>query len=237
MNRASSNFAGAWSGRHSCLPTPGGADILACGGADILVCHEFASAGAYSPPPSELVLPRSIIRADSEGRNAPARRPEAGKNACPTGRQECLPHQRRGFTLIEVLATLLLLAIALPVILHGISIATSAGSLAKQRSEAYGLCESKLNELLATGQYQYGNLSGDFSPDFPKYRWIATVQDWTDPNTEQLDVHVKWTSRGAEQDVVLSSLVYPNASPATLGSSGSPTPSTGTNTGSSGGIR
>lgn len=141
------------------------------------------------------------------------------------------------FTLIEVLATLLLLAIVLPVIMRGISMATSAGSLAKQRSDAYGLCESKLNELLATGQYQYGNLSGDFSPDYPQYRWTAQVLDWTDPNVEQLDVHVLWNSRNSQQDIVLSSLVYPNANPATLGST-SPTPSTGTNTGSSsGGIR
>ena len=144
---------------------------------------------------------------------------------------------RPAFTLIEVLATLLLLGIALPAIMHGIALATSAGSIAKQRSEAYGLCESKLNELLATGQYQYGNVSGDFSPDFPKYQWSAIIQDWSDPNVQQLDVHVKWTARGTQQDIVLSTLVYPNANPATLGAT-SPTPSTGTNTGSStGGIR
>jgi len=142
----------------------------------------------------------------------------------------------RAFTLIEVLATLMLLAIVLPVVMRGISMATSAGSMAKQRSDAYGMCESKLNELLATGQYQNGNLTGDFSPDFPQYRWTANILDWTDPNVEQLDVHVLWTSRGADQDVFLSTLVYPNANPSTLGST-SPTPSTGTNTGNTGGIR
>lgn len=133
-----------------------------------------------------------------------------------------------GFTLIEVLAALLLLAIVIPVIMRGISLATAAGSLAKQRSDAYSLCESKLDELLATGQWQYGNLSGDFNPDYPKYRWSANVVDWTDPSVEQLDVHVTWTRNGKDKDVVLSTLVYPNANPSDPGASGASTSSSGT---------
>lgn len=141
----------------------------------------------------------------------------------------------RAFTLIEVLATVLLLAIVLPVVMHGISLATSAASTSKHRGDAYGLCESKLNELLATGQWQYGNLSGDFSPDAPNYRWSAEVSDWTEPNVEQLDVHVKWNARNAEQVVTLSTLIYPNANPNTMGSTTSGT--SGTSGSTIGGVR
>lgn len=135
--------------------------------------------------------------------------------------------QRPGFTLIEVLATLLLLAIVLPVIMNAISLATSAGSVAKQRSDAYTLCESKLDELVATGQWQYGNLGGDFSPDFPRYRWTASMADWTDPTVQELDVHVLWTMRGREQDLMLSTLVYPNANPSDPGAAGASTSGSG----------
>lgn len=134
----------------------------------------------------------------------------------------------RAFTLIEVLATLLLLAIALPAVLRGISMATSAASQAKHRGDAYGLCQSKLNELLATGQWQNGNLAGDFNPDNPGYRWSASTLAWTDPSVEQLDVHVIWTGRGKEQDVVLSTLVYPNSNPSNPGADSPSTGTTGT---------
>jgi general secretion pathway protein I len=115
----------------------------------------------------------------------------------------------RGFTLIEVLATLLLMTIALPVIMHGISLATSAGSLAKRRTEAASLTNSKLNELVATGQWQSGQLSGDFGTDWPDYTWSAQLNDY-DGTNKQLDVTVNWIGRGGEQEAMtLSTLVYP----------------------------
>lgn len=154
---------------------------------------------------------------------------------CSRGRSKRRGHPARGFTLIEVLAALLLLAIALPAVLRGISLATSAASQAKHRGDAYGLCQSKLDELLATGQWQYGNLSGDFNPDNPGYRWTASLVGWTDPSVEQLDVHVIWTMRGKEQDVVLSTLVYPNANPSDPGADSPSTGTTGTSGTSAGG--
>ena len=117
---------------------------------------------------------------------------------------------RRGFTLVEVLATLMLMTIALPVILQTISIATSAASLSKRRVEASLLCQSKVDELIATGQWQNGQLSGDFQPDWPDYTWTAQVEDF-DGVSQELDVTINWLGRGNIQDsLTLSTLVYPN---------------------------
>jgi type II secretory pathway pseudopilin PulG len=118
------------------------------------------------------------------------------------------PHQGRGFTLVEILATFVLVAIILPVAMKGISLATTMASLSKERIEAATLAETKLAELLATGEWQNGNLSGDFSPDWPKYRWSAEVQDWQETTLRQLDVRVEWESRGMKRDVQLTTLVY-----------------------------
>src|SRR5260370_36095537 len=77
-----------------------------------------------------------------------------------------------GFTLVEVLAALMLLAIVLPVAMRGISMATALASSAKHRDEAAVLAKSKLDELVATHAWQSQALSGNF--DFrPEYRWSA----------------------------------------------------------------
>ena len=59
--------------------------------------------------------------------------------------------RRGGFTLIEVLATMLLLGIVLPVAMRGVSVALSAAGTARHLSEAAVLAEAKLNELATPG--------------------------------------------------------------------------------------
>jgi general secretion pathway protein I len=121
--------------------------------------------------------------------------------------------RRRGFTLIEVLATMMLMAIVLPVIMRGISMATRAASSAKRRTEAAALAEAKLGELISTGQWQNGSLSGDFGADWPGYRWQAQVQQFTQQDSDQqllqeLDVHVTWNAFNEDRDLVVSTLIY-----------------------------
>ncbi len=114
------------------------------------------------------------------------------------------------FTLIEVLATLLLMAIVLPAVMQGVTLATGAGSAARWRTEAAGLAKSKLSEIIATDQWQQGNLSGDFNPDWPGFQWQATVQPWPgDTNgtgLQQVDLTVTWTERGRSESLTLTTL-------------------------------
>jgi len=118
---------------------------------------------------------------------------------------------RKGFTLIEVLAALLLIAIVLPVVMQGLSLASAAAGSARRRTEAAGLAESKLNELVATGSWQTGNVSGDFAPDWPEYRWEAALSTYSSDSSgqslEEIDLRVMWTQRGREESVALSTLV------------------------------
>ena len=130
-------------------------------------------------------------------------------------------HRGRGFTLIEVLAALLLMAVVMPVVMNGISLATRTSSTARRRDEAAGLAQAKLAEIIASGQWQNGNLSGDFSPDWPDYRWEAALQaqmnsnlgiTTTEVTLQQLDLRVIWRARNAEDSVTLSTLVYQRTS-------------------------
>ena len=117
--------------------------------------------------------------------------------------------QNRGaFTVIEVLATLTLVAIVFPVVINGLSLCLATAENARQQAQAASLAQSKLAELVATGQLYDAELSGDFEPDWPEYRWSAQLNDWEDSRLIQLDVSVIWTRRGEDRDVMLSTLVY-----------------------------
>ena len=137
----------------------------------------------------------------------------------------------RGFTLVEVLATVMLMAIVIPAITRGISVATANASSSRMRTEAAGLAESKLNELLATGQWQNGQTSGDFGTDWPDYRWNATAGSWqydtTNAGLQQLDVQVTYKFRNTAQTVTVSSLTYVRADNTGTGSSSGTGSSTG----------
>jgi type II secretion system protein I len=118
---------------------------------------------------------------------------------------------RRGFTLLEVLFTLMILGLMLPSAMRIVSMTSTGTNLARHRSEASALAESKLTELVGTGQWQNGASSGDFSADgWPTYAWTADVVNWDQAeNMQQLRVTVTWTDpeRG-EDSVYVDTLVY-----------------------------
>jgi prepilin-type N-terminal cleavage/methylation domain-containing protein len=122
---------------------------------------------------------------------------------------------RRGFTLIEVLATLLLMTIALPAIMQCINIGQRVGSKAKEMTEAAGLAHAQLSQILADQTWQQGSTSGNFSElgdDYKMYNWSLNVQPWTQDDTElqlqELDLTVTWFDGGHESSIVLSSMAY-----------------------------
>jgi general secretion pathway protein I len=138
-----------------------------------------------------------------------------------------VPHSARGFTLVEVLATIMLLAIVIPALKEGITVATGLASSSRLRTEAAGLAESKLNEVLATGEWQNGQTSGDFGTDYPTFRWQATVTSWpydtTSAGLQQIDMEVTYRFRNSDQTVKLSTLTYVRADNTGTGSTGSGT--------------
>ena len=129
---------------------------------------------------------------------------------------------RRGFTLIEVLATMLLIAIVLPTVMRGVAAASGTATQTRRRTEAAGLAQSKLEELITTSEWQAGVLSGDFGADYPDYRWRAQVNAWpldqTTAGIQQVDCIVAWTTRnGTEDSVMVSTLTYARSTSATAG--------------------
>ena len=113
------------------------------------------------------------------------------------------------------------MAIVLPVALRGITLALAMGSSTTRRTEATLLVQSKLAELVATGAWQDSDLEGDFSQTpsgetlttsqdegTTTFSWAATAEDWLDQSVKELTVRVMWESRGAQSEVVLTTLVF-----------------------------
>jgi prepilin-type N-terminal cleavage/methylation domain-containing protein len=144
----------------------------------------------------------------------------ARRRRAPLGRRR----RQRGLTLIEVMATVVLLGVVLPVAMEGLSYCVAAAGAARQRDEAAGLAEAKMAEIIATGDWQYqASFAGDFGEDFPEYRWEAQVLNTPDAELDtlrELAVRVTWTSRGEPREFDVSTYVYQPADSTTTSTSG-----------------
>ena len=132
-----------------------------------------------------------------------------------------------GFTLIEVLATLVLLGIVVPVAMRGVSLALAAASTARRTAEAASLAAGKLNELIVDGSWQTSGNTGDFAAEnHPEYTWTCENAS-RDYGTYEVVLTVAWTQRGQERNLRLSTLVYPSGSTGAAGTTGTGTESAG----------
>ncbi|MBN1360559.1 MAG: prepilin-type N-terminal cleavage/methylation domain-containing protein [Sedimentisphaerales bacterium] len=124
------------------------------------------------------------------------------------------PVRRRhlgGFTFVELLATVALLGIVMPVAMQTIGLCTRLAGQSRQRMEAAALASIKMTELLAAGDWETGARSGEFT-DWAAYRWTLDVANWTESTVRQIDVTIHWQSQGRQRQFVLSTLVYPEES-------------------------
>ncbi|MFI5381796.1 MAG: type II secretion system protein [Tepidisphaerales bacterium] len=119
------------------------------------------------------------------------------------------PRRRRGFTLPEVLATMVLMGIVLPVVATGISGALAAASRARLTAQAATLGETKLSELIVTAQWSSASGGGDFGPDWPGYRWECQTAS-RDYGATEIVLKVTWQERGTDKFLLLSTMAYDN---------------------------
>lgn len=114
------------------------------------------------------------------------------------------------FTLVEVLATMVLIAIVVPVAMQGVTLATRMASHAKKQVQATSLATSKLSELIASQAWRNTARSGTFGRDWPDYDWKLESSNWKVSSVYELTMRVAW--RGTEpvekRSVLLNTLVY-----------------------------
>jgi len=115
------------------------------------------------------------------------------------------------FTLAEVLAALVFMAILIPVALEGLSIASRAGEMAARKSEAALVAERILNENIVTTNWNQTVQSGILRQGFRDFRWTLRNDPWNqDPNQDAmrlLAVEVKFAAQGGDYAVRMTTLV------------------------------
>jgi prepilin-type N-terminal cleavage/methylation domain-containing protein len=120
--------------------------------------------------------------------------------------------RRSGFTLAEVLAALLLMAIVIPVALQGLRVASTAGEVGQRKMVAARIGNKILNELKVTGQLQNTAQSGVVQERGLSYRWAIKSQAWAEDTVSQMRVvtlTVSFPVQGRNYDVRLSTLTPP----------------------------
>ena len=125
--------------------------------------------------------------------------------------RDCVPikrahHNAPGFTLLEIMIALSIMAIALTAMLWSQSQSVSLAGDAKFMTTAAFLAKSKMAELEATKPENLSAGSGDFGEDFPGYTWEITLKDvslevpWhVSEDLMQVDVKVSWGQHDSYQ--------------------------------------
>ena len=120
-----------------------------------------------------------------------------------TCRRRCV----EGFTLAEVLAALMFMAIVIPVAMQGLSIASRAGAVAERKREAARVAERVLNETLVTTNWNQSAQSGVVKEMDREYQWRLRNDRWTESTMQLLTVEVTFPVQGKDYAVQLSTLV------------------------------
>ena len=109
------------------------------------------------------------------------------------------------FTLAEVLAALLFMAIVIPVAVEGLRVATRAGELAERKGVAMRIADVKLNERVM-GDPEAG-ISGVVQDGPIVYRWRLQEEAWTEAALQLVTAEVTFPLQGDEFEVRLSTLL------------------------------
>jgi len=117
--------------------------------------------------------------------------------------------RRCPFTLAEVLVALLVTAVVIPVALRALMIAGALRHAAAWRQQAVELADTKLRELVVTGDWTEAEDTGDFGEDYPDFSWELVTDTWTEGDIalRELDLTVYGPARAGQTVVTLTTLV------------------------------
>jgi hypothetical protein len=137
--------------------------------------------------------------------------------SCHVSRFTC---HASAFTLAEVLAAMLFLAIVIPVAVEALHVSSLAGEVAARKGAAARIADRILNESLVTTNWSGGAQNGTVSEGALDFNWTLTTQNWPQGQNsvnsvnsvnsmismEMLTTEVKFLAQGKDYSVKLSTL-------------------------------
>ena len=139
---------------------------------------------------------------------------QTNKSGCDAPSQAA-KRRLQAFTLAEVLAALLFLAIVIPAAVEALHLASCAGEVAARKGAAVRVADRILNESLILTNWTTGTLNGTAAEGAQQFQWTLTSQNWPADAMVLLTAEVKYAVQGRDYSVKLCTLANPQSQIAT----------------------
>ena len=117
--------------------------------------------------------------------------------------------EKDGFTLVEVLVTLAILAAVLPALLQAFASAARNQGLSDNSTTALYLLKFRMAEIEMNGYPDVGEENGEFGEN-TRYHWRSVVEDIDSEDVENIrrvQVTVTWIHRSRERSMSMSTYI------------------------------
>jgi prepilin-type N-terminal cleavage/methylation domain-containing protein len=121
--------------------------------------------------------------------------------------------KRAAFTLAEVLAAMLLLAIVIPAAVEALHVSSLAGEVAARKGAAARIADRILNESIVLTNWNNGVQNGTAQEGVLDFHWTLTSQAWPQDEMQLLTAEVTYQAQGKDYSVKLSTLANPQTQP------------------------
>jgi general secretion pathway protein I len=112
-----------------------------------------------------------------------------------------------GFTLLEVMIALLIIATSFVVLLHTRNQSVITADYAKRATVATLLASERMSDIEQEDFPDTGDDSSNFGDDYPEYRWKTSVSDTAYENIREVKVEVLWGEGTSERSMGLVNYV------------------------------
>ncbi len=112
-----------------------------------------------------------------------------------------------GFTLLEVMIALLIIATSFIVLLHSRNQSVLAADYAKRMTVATLLATGRMSEIEQEGVTDTGEDMGTFGEDFPEYTWKVSVSETVYEDMRSVRLEVSWSQGRGLRSVELINYV------------------------------
>ncbi len=111
---------------------------------------------------------------------------------------------KNGFTLLEVMAALAIVAVALVTLLGSHLVSLDLALLHKEQSLASTLAGRMMRENMTIPYDDLESADGDFSPDHPEIGWEIEVSDADIDNLKEITITIKMPSSDFKLDTLIA---------------------------------
>ena len=130
--------------------------------------------------------------------------------------------ERNGFTLVEILVTLTILAAALPALLQAFATATRNQGLSDNSTTAVYLLKFRMAEIEMNGYPDVGQETGEFGEN-TRYQWRSVVEEIESEEVENIRrvmVTVTWQHRNRARSMSMTTFIADRQMPETQAQQG-----------------